>query len=76
MPCGASSRAADFVSPVRPHLEATYPCAQGVPRRPSIEEVLMIEPPPAAIMASAAARMPRNGPVRLTSSICCHCSCL
>ena len=36
----------------------------------------MIEPPPAAIIASAAARMPRNAPVRLTSSIWCHCSVL
>ena len=32
----------------------------------------MIEPPPAAIIASADACMPRNAPVRLTSSICCH----
>ena len=76
MPCGASSIATDLVSPVRPHFEATYPWAQGVPRRPSMEEVLMIDPPPAAIIASADARMPRKAPVRLTSSICCHCSCL
>jgi hypothetical protein len=39
-----------------------------------MEEVLMIEPPPAAISASAEARMPRNAPVRFTSSICCHSS--
>lgn len=74
MPWGASSIATDLVSPVRPHFEATYPCAQGVPRRPSMEEVLMIEPPPEAIIASAAARQPRKAPVRLTSSICCHSS--
>ena len=43
-PCGASSIAADLVSPAGPHFEATCPCAQGVPRRPSIEDVLMIEP--------------------------------
>jgi hypothetical protein len=74
MPWGASSMAADLVRPRRPHFDATYPWAQGVPRSPSIDEVLMIEPPPAAIIASAAACMPRKAPVRLTSSIACHCS--
>src|ERR1700738_4695061 len=72
MLCGANSRAADFVRPRTAHLEATYGCASGAPRRPSIEEMLMIEPLPADVIGSTTARIPKNVPVRLTSMTWCH----
>src|ERR1700723_139308 len=41
--CEASSSAADLVRPRTAHLEATYGCTMTAPRRPSIEETLMME---------------------------------
>src|SRR6202022_576241 len=63
----APPRERDSVRARPPHLEATYGCARGAPRRPSIEEMLMIEPPPADVIGSTTARIPKNVPVRLTS---------
>src|SRR5262245_53426804 len=39
------------------------------PTRPSWDEMLMIEPPPAARIAGMAARVPRNTPVELTDIV-------
>ena len=69
---GPSSIAADFASPRTAHFEATYGCTIGAPRSPSIDETLMIEPPPAAFICSTTACMPRKVPVRLTSMTFCH----
>ena len=69
---GASSRAADLARPRTAHLDATYGCTAGAPRSPSIDDTLMIEPPPAAVIGSTATRMPRKVPVRLTSITFCH----
>ena len=41
--------AADFASPRTAHFDATYGCTIGAPRSPSIDDTLMIEPPPAAL---------------------------
>ena len=38
-----------------------------MPTRPSCEEMLTIEPPPARRMAGMAARVPRNTPLALTA---------
>src|SRR5271165_5024428 len=70
--CGANSSAADLVRPRTAHLEATYACTHGAPRNPSMDETLMIEPPPAAVIGSMAACMPSRVPVRLTSRTFCH----
>ena len=53
--CDANSSAADLVRPRTAHLDAAYPCTHGLPRNPSIDETLMIEPPPAATIASMTA---------------------
>ena len=47
---GANSSAADLANPRTAHLDATYGCTNGAPRRPSIDDTLMIDPPPALIM--------------------------
>ena len=49
------SIAADLASPRTAHLDATYGCTIGAPRRPSIDDTLMIDPPPTA---SSARRRP------------------
>src|SRR6478672_1430237 len=67
-----SSSAADLLRPRTAHFDATYGCTMTAPRRPSIEEMLMMEPPPSAFIASTEACMPRNVPVRLTSMTFCH----
>src|SRR3989441_842506 len=56
-------------------LEAGYiGLVMSVPTRPSCDEMLTIEPPPARRMAGMAALLPRNTPVALTSIPRCHAS--
>ena len=45
-----------------------------IPTRPSCEEMLMIDPPPAVRMAGIAALVPRNTPLALTSITRSHSS--
>ncbi len=67
IPRGASTRAAALVMPRTAHLLATQERIRSIPIRPSIEEMLRIDPPPAALIGSTTARMPRKTPVWLTS---------
>src|SRR6185437_11036624 len=50
-PCGPSSIASVLVRPITAHLAATYGARSPIPCWPAVEEMLMIEPLPAAFMA-------------------------
>jgi hypothetical protein len=50
-----------------PHLLATYAPRNGSPQIPPLDDVLMIDPPPALIIDGVTLFMPIIGPTRLTS---------
>src|SRR6185437_8426177 len=50
-PCGPSSIASVLVRPITAHLAATYGARRPIPCWPAVEEMLMIDPLPAAFMA-------------------------
>ena len=66
MPLGPSSIAATFVIPRIANLVAEYAAHAAMPPSPSIEEALMIEPPPFLRIVRATAFMPRKQPSWLT----------
>src|SRR3546814_13894791 len=68
MPSGPRSMAAVFESPRRPHLLATYAPPDGSPTIPALEEMLMIDPPPARSIDGVTTFIPLSGPIRLMSS--------
>ncbi len=66
MPDGARSSASPFANPTSPALEALYAVSPSRGRSPSTEPVKISRPP--SRITRAAARAPRNAPVRFTSS--------
>src|SRR5205085_2752561 len=66
MPAGARSRASAFARPTSPAFDALYAARPLPGRSPRTEPVKITRPP--LCMTRAAARAPRNAPVRLTSS--------
>src|SRR5437879_6529907 len=75
MPSFAYWMAVTLVSRRTAPLEAGYiGLVMSVPTRPSCDEMLTIEPPPARRMAGMATLLPRNTPVALTSITRCHAS--
>ena len=64
---GANSKAPDSARPRTAHLDATYGMRGRRAAQPLDHDMLVIEPPPAAVIGSTATRFPRNVPVRLTS---------
>src|SRR5437588_322604 len=75
MPSFAYWIAVTFVNSRTAPLEAGYiGLVMSVPTRPSCDEMLTMEPPPARRMAGMAALLPRNTPVALTSITRCHAS--
>src|SRR5215471_10918403 len=69
MPNRPSSRAAALVMPRMANLLALYAESPAAPVKPSIEEMLMIEPPPAAVIGPITAFMPSQQPTAFTSRI-------
>ena len=72
MPRPPSSIAADFTSPITPHLEALYWGEMGAPMRPSTEAMATMRPRRRADIAGMAARKVLAVPVRFTSSTSRH----
>src|SRR6266496_4242560 len=72
MECWASSTAMVRVSSMTPALAALYPTRFSTPRKPLMEAVVMIRPPPCLTICRAAAWQQRKTPVRLTRSTRCH----
>src|SRR4051812_11695480 len=66
MPLGARSSASPFARPTSPAFEALYAARPSRGRSPMTEPVKISRPP--SCMTRAAARAPRNAPVRLTST--------
>ena len=66
MPSLAYWMAVALVSSRTAPLDALY-AAAAPPTSPEVDEMLMIEPPPALLMAGMAAFVPRNTPFALTS---------
>src|SRR4051794_13387889 len=66
MPNRPSSREAVFVIPLMANLLAEYDRSPFLEPTPSMEEMLMIDPPPASRMGAMAERMPRKHPTWLT----------
>ena len=67
MPAGARSSARPFARPTSPAFEALYAASPSRGRSPRTEPVKIRRPP--SPIARAAARAPRNAPVRFTSRI-------
>ena len=67
MPAGARSSARPFARPTRPAFDALYAASPSRGRSPRTEPVKISRPP--SPITRAAARAPRNAPVRLTSRI-------
>src|SRR5262245_18798861 len=65
MPAGARSSASPFAMPTSPAFEALYAESPSRGRSPSTEPVKISRPP--SVITRAAARAPRNAPVRFTS---------
>src|SRR5947209_4111445 len=65
MPWTPSSSAAVFVMPQIANFDAEYAIRLFLEPSPSIDDTLMIEPPPASVMGAIAALMPRNVPTWL-----------
>ena len=70
MPAGARSRARPLARPTRPAFEALYALSPLRGRSPRTDPVKISRPP--SRITRAAARAPRNAPVRLTSRTCRH----
>src|SRR3954453_22281202 len=66
MPKRPSSRAAVLVIPRMANLLAEYETSPFFEPMPSMDEMLMIDPVPAAFIGAMAARMPRKQPTWLT----------
>ena len=61
-----SSIAATFVMPRTANLLAVYARVLGRPMNPLVDEVLMMDPPPAAFIDGTTACMPRKHPTWFT----------
>ena len=70
MPCTPSSSAAVFVMPRMANFDAEYAMRLFFDPRPSIEDTLMIDPPPDSTIGAMAALMPRNVPTWFTFTTC------
>ena len=66
MPKRPSSIAAVFVMPRIANFDAVYDTSPFLEPMPSIDEMLTIDPPPAAFIGAIAARMPRKHPTWFT----------
>src|SRR5262249_33972574 len=65
MPDGPRSFAALFVKPRTAHFDVAYDDNPTMPRNPAIDEMLTIEPPPAARIGSTTLVIPHHVPVTL-----------
>jgi len=74
MPLGASSIASARVSAVTPPLLAMYGDRSGSPTWPSMLEMLMMRPFPAARIRGSTARQHSHVPLRLVSTTSSHCA--
>src|SRR5215468_5802232 len=55
---------------------AMYAASPGLPRRPAVDEIFTMEPPPARRIAGMACLVPRNTPFALTAMMCSHSASL